>query len=170
MDAPRFKSRRVPPRLVVCIFTYCFEEDRARASKAAGMATTTLLLAAAALLVLPHPCAAAYFPVSTKSPVAAPPQFIVFTCAFLRYTYGLPAMLFATLVVMLHCTLHIHLAAESRRAVPRPPDGRRSQMPLMAAVWSCLCCCSATRLHRGTGTMAILLSGKGYMQTYALSA
>ncbi|KAI7836286.1 hypothetical protein COHA_009835 [Chlorella ohadii] len=43
------------------------------------MATTTPLLAAAALLALLHPCAAAYFPVSTKSPVAAPPQFIVFT-------------------------------------------------------------------------------------------
>lgn len=35
----------------------------------------------AALAVLLHCCAAAYVPVTTKSPVAAPPQLIVFTCA-----------------------------------------------------------------------------------------
>ena len=128
MDAPAFKSRRAPPRLVVFICTYCFEEGRARANrgKAAAMATTTPLLAAAALLALLHPCAAAYFPVSTKSPVAAPPQFIVFTCA-LHVWAARHAVCHACRDAALYTAYIARRREQKGRAAP--PDGRRRRCP-----------------------------------------
>lgn len=47
------------------------------------MATAATLWAALALLLLLQPSTALYVPAKSQSPVAAPPQFIVFTCVFI---------------------------------------------------------------------------------------